>query len=110
MQVTPEKKEPVPSEAAGGKSDLDRGAEGPVRPAPENRWRPIVAVLLSLIFAGLGHLYLKRYGRGGLLLFLALFLFRTSGYSPRAMMLNAILFVFSAFDAFSFAKRGYGIM
>lgn len=109
MQVTPEKKEPVPSEAAD-KPGMDRRTDGPVQPAPETRWRPIVAVLLSLVFAGLGHLYLKRYGRGGLLLFLALFLFRTSGYSPRAMMLNVILFVFSAFDAFSFAKRGYGIM
>lgn len=110
MQVTPQKKEPPPSEAAGAKSDLDKGAEGSVRPAPENRWRPIVAALLSLLFAGLGHLYLRRYGRGGLLLILALFLLRTSGYSPRAMMLNVILFVFSAFDAYSFGKRGFGII
>lgn len=110
MQVSPDKKEPPPTKEAGAKSEGEQRIEGPVRLEPENRWKPIIAVLLSLIFAGLGHLYLKRYGRGGLLLFLGLFLLRTSGYSPRAMMLNVILFVFSAFDAYSWGKRGFGII
>ena len=73
-------------------------------------WRPIIAALLSLLFAGLGHFYLRRYGRGILFAGLAYFLFTISDYSPRAMMLNVILFIVSAFDAFSFAKRGFGIL
>ncbi|MFY9268242.1 MAG: hypothetical protein WAO55_00665 [Candidatus Manganitrophaceae bacterium] len=72
-------------------------------------WRPTIAAVLSLVFAGLGHFYLRRYGRGAVFLFLALLLFRLSGYSPRAYMLNLTLFIFAAFDAFSFAKRGFGI-
>ena len=83
-------------------------AEGSVEPTVV--WRPIVAALLSLIFAGLGHVYLRRYGRGVLFLGMSLFLLTVSDYSPRAWMLNVILFVFSAFDAFSFGKRGFGIL
>lgn len=73
-------------------------------------WKPIIAAALSFLFAGLGHLYLRQYLRGGLYLLLASFLYRISGYSPRAEMLNMILFVFAAFDAFSFGKRGHGIV
>lgn len=104
MQVTPEKKEtPPPAEAKseGGKRTEDAVESDPVR--------PIIAAVLSLVFAGLGHLYLRKWGRGCTFLFLAFFLFRISGYSPRAMMLNVVLFVFAAFDAFSFGKRGFGI-
>jgi hypothetical protein len=73
-------------------------------------WKPIVAAALSFLFAGLGHLYLRQYLRGSVFLVLGFFLYRISGYSPRAEMLNAILFVYSAFDAFSFGKRGHGII
>jgi len=79
-------------------------------PAPSGTtWKPIVAAALSVLFAGLGHLFLRQYLRGGAYLVLAFFLYRISGYSPRAEMLNLILFIFSAVDAFSFAKRGFGI-
>lgn len=104
MQVTPEKKETPPSAEAkleSGKSTEDRFEPDPVR--------PIIAAVLSLVFAGLGHLYLRKWGRGASILFVAAFLFKISGYSPRAMMLNVALFVFSAFDAYSFGKRGFGI-
>lgn len=73
-------------------------------------WKPFVAAALSLVFAGLGHLYVRQYLRGGVFLVLAFFLYRISGYSPRAEMLNMVLFVIAAFDAFSFGKRGHGIV
>ncbi|GEM_PF-2553450 len=110
MQVTPEKKETPSSEEVGPKSELEKGKTTELPTGSETLWRAIIAALLSLVFAGLGHLYLRRYGRAFLYLLLGLFLLRTSGYSPRAMMLNIILFVFSAFDAFSLARRGYGIV
>jgi hypothetical protein len=73
-------------------------------------WRPIIAAALSFLFAGLGHFYLRQYVRGGIFFVLAFFLYRISGYSPRAEMLNLIVFVFAAFDAFSFGKRGHGVI
>jgi TM2 domain-containing membrane protein YozV len=73
-------------------------------------WKPLVAAALSFLFAGLGHLYLRRYARGSVFLVMAIFLYRISGYSPRAEMLNVILFVFAAFDAYSYGKRGHGIV
>lgn len=109
MQTTPEKKETPSSEEAGpAEAELkkEKKTEDHVEPDPV---RPIIAAVLSLVFAGLGHLYLRKWGRGCTFLFLAFFLFRISGYSPRAMMLNVVLFVFAAFDAFSFGKRGFGI-
>lgn len=111
MQMTPEKKETPSSERAGppveASSEKEKKTEDPVE---SDLVRPIVAAVLSLVFAGLGHLYLRKWGRGVSILFVAAFLFKISGYSPRAMMLNVVLFVFSAFDAFSYGKRGYGIV
>ena len=77
---------------------------------PKSVWRPIIAAVLSLVFAGLGHLYLREYVRGALFLFIALFLYSISDYSARAFILNIALFIFSAFDAYSFGKRGEGII
>jgi hypothetical protein len=105
MQVTPEKKETLPPaevKSASGRPTENRFESDPMR--------AIIASVLSLVFAGLGHLYLRKWGRGVSILFVAAFLFKISGYSPRAMMLNVVLFVFSAFDAFSFGKRGHGIV
>jgi hypothetical protein len=73
-------------------------------------WRPLIAAGLSLVFAGLGHLYLRQYGRGIIILIVAYFLLTLSDYSPRSWLLNIVLFIFSAFDAFSFGKRGHGIV
>ncbi|MBI3802167.1 MAG: hypothetical protein HY282_00190 [Nitrospirae bacterium] len=111
MQAMPDKKESPPSATdrdMEAKVEGVKPAEGPVGPKPV--WRPILAALLSLVFAGLGHLFLRQYLRGVLFIFFALSLLGISDYSPRAMMLNIILFVFSAFDAFSFAKRGFGVI
>lgn len=79
-----------------------QAAEAPV-------WKPVIAAALSVLFAGLGHFFLRQFLRGGVFFVLALFLYRISGYSPRAEMLNLVLFVVAAFDAFSFGKRGHGI-
>jgi len=110
MQITPDKKERPSSEEAGdlspAKLESEKRREDRVESDPT---RPIIAVVLSLVFAGLGHLYLRQWGRGASILFVAAFLFKISGYSPRAMMLNVALFIFSAFDAYSFGKRGFGI-
>lgn len=73
-------------------------------------WKPIIAAALSFLFAGLGHFYLREYLRGGVYFVLAAFLYKISGYSPRAEMLNMVLFVFAAFDAYSFGRRGHGIV
>ncbi len=112
MQMMPEKKETPPTEEAGppAEAEWEKGKTAEARVGSKLPWRPMLAALLSLVFAGLGHLYLRRYGRGFLFLGLGLFFYQISGYSPRAMMLNVILFVFSAFDAFSWGKRGIGII
>lgn len=111
MKMTPEKKETIPLEEAGPSSEpkleQEKKTENRIESDPV---RPVIAAVLSLVFAGLGHLYLRKWGRGVSILFVAAFLFKISGYSPRAMMLNVVLFVFSAFDAFSFGKRGHGIV
>lgn len=73
-------------------------------------WKTMAAVLLSLVFAGLGHLILKEYLRGGVFLFVAFTVNFFSGYYPAAILLNFIIFIFSAFDAFSIANRGYPIV
>jgi TM2 domain-containing membrane protein YozV len=110
MQMTPEKEETPSSEKAGhpAEAKLEKGkkAEDRIESDPV---RPIIAAVLSLVFAGLGHFYLRKWGRGVSIFFVAAFLFKISGYAPRAMMLNVALFVFSAFDAYSFGKRGFGI-
>lgn len=112
MQVTPEKKETPPAEGANRSAEAkpETGKIGEDHVEPKVVWRPIIAALLSLVFAGLGHLYLRLYGRAFLYLFLGLLFYQLSDYSPRSMIFNVILFIFSAFDAFSFGKRGYGII
>jgi len=69
----------------------------------------ITAVLLSLVFAGLGHLFL--FNDRGLFLFtLALILYFFTPVWEIAFYLNIMLFVFSAVDSFSIAYRGHGII
>lgn len=104
MEGTPERKENASSAEArpeGGRPTGERAG---------SLARPLIAAGLSLLFAGVGHLYLRRYTRGILILIIALFLWRISDYSPRSYLLNVIVFVFAAFDAFSLAKRGIGIL
>jgi hypothetical protein len=69
----------------------------------------VTAALLSLVFAGLGHLFL--FNDRGLLLFgAALILYFFTPVWEAAFYLNSMLFVFSAVDAFSIGYRGYGII
>jgi len=69
----------------------------------------LVAALFSLLFAGLGHLYIREYGRGFFFILGGTFAFMISDYSPRYSLLNVVLFIVSAIDSFSFGKRGFGI-
>ncbi|MBI3358138.1 MAG: hypothetical protein HY037_00885 [Nitrospirae bacterium] len=71
--------------------------------------KPIIAAMLSLGFAGLGHLLLREYGRALLFVIPALFLWKLSDYWPQMTLANMILFIFCAVDAFSLGKRGIGI-
>ena len=69
----------------------------------------ITAALLSLVFAGLGHLFLFQ-DRGLLLFGLAIVLYFFTPIWEFAFYLNSMLFIFSAVDAFSIGYRGYGII
>lgn len=69
----------------------------------------ITAALLSLVFAGLGHLFL--FSDRGLLFFgLAIVLYFFTPMWEFAFYLNTMLFIFSAVDAFSIGYRGFGIV
>jgi len=70
----------------------------------------LIAGLFSLIFAGLGQLYVREYGRAFLFILIAVFSYMTTGYSGKAWVLNNVVFILSAVDAFSIAKRGIGII
>ena len=70
----------------------------------------ILAGFFSLIFAGLGQLYVREYGSALLFIIIAVFSYMTTGYSGKAWVLNNILFIVAAIDAFSYGKRGIGIL
>jgi hypothetical protein len=69
----------------------------------------ITAALLSLVFAGLGHLFLF-HDRGLFLFVLAILLYFFSPMWELAFYLNTMLFIFSAADSFSIGYRGFGIV
>jgi hypothetical protein len=69
----------------------------------------ITAALLSLVFAGLGHLFLFN-DRGLFLIVLAILLYFFRPMWELAYYLNMMLFIFSAVDAFSIGYRGFGII
>ncbi len=70
----------------------------------------LIAGFFSLIFAGLGQLYVREYGRGMLFIIVAVFAHMTINYSAKSWVFNNILFIISAVDAFSLGKRGIGIL
>ncbi len=70
----------------------------------------LVAGIFSLIFAGLGQFYVRQYLRGFLFSFGAVFTYMIREYSPRSIVFNIVLFIIAAIDAFSFGKRGIGIL
>lgn len=70
----------------------------------------LLAGFFSLVFAGLGQLYVREYGRALLFITAAVFGYMTTGYSGKAWVFNNILFIIAAMDAFSYGKRGIGIL
>lgn len=78
--------------------------------APQPLWKSITAALLSLLFAGLGHLLLEQYLRAGILIAAGLMIYTLTTYWPPLTALNIVLFIFAAFDAFSIGRRGFGII
>jgi hypothetical protein len=72
-------------------------------------WKAAVAVGLSLIFAGLGHLFLRQWLRGFAFLLPNYFLYTISGYWPNGVLINIVCFIVSAVDAYAIAKNGHGI-
>ncbi len=70
----------------------------------------VIAGLFSLAFAGFGQLYVRQYARGIFFIVVAVFSYMTTDYSAKAWVLNIVVFIFAAIDAFSFGKRGIGIV
>ncbi len=75
----------------------------------EKTWHGIRAASLSIL-AGLGHLYLgEKTGYTFLDFGLALLIISRTIWPP-AELLYLSFAIFSAFDAFSIARRGHGLM
>ncbi|MBM4122090.1 MAG: hypothetical protein FJ249_05820 [Nitrospira sp.] len=75
----------------------------------EKTWHGLRAASLSLV-AGMGHLYLgEKRGYAVLAFGLALLIIARSIWPP-AELLYLSLAIVSAFDAYSIAKRGHGLM
>ena len=73
-------------------------------------WKPVLAALLSLVFAGIGHLFVRAYLRAFAFFVPNWFLYTISGYWPNGVLLNIVCFIVAAFDAYSLAKNGRGIL
>jgi len=75
----------------------------------EKTWHGLRAATLSVV-AGLGHLYLgEKRGYTVLAFGLALLMISRTIWRP-AELLYLSFAIFSAFDAYSIAKRGHGLM
>ena len=75
----------------------------------EKAWHGLRAASLSVV-AGLGHLYLGEKTWYGFLAFgLSLLVISRTVWRP-AELLYVSFAIFSAFDAFSIARRGHGLM
>jgi hypothetical protein len=73
--------------------------------------RAIFAAALSLALAGLGHLFLgQRRGMWFAIPSAILLYLHFAGLWESAQILFVALGIFAAFDAFSIAQRGYGII
>ena len=75
----------------------------------EKTWHGVRAASLSII-AGLGHLYLGEKSGYTFLAFGLTLLLISRILWPPAELLYLSFAIFSAMDAFSIAKRGYGLM
>jgi len=91
---------------------MEEGIAGPPTSRPHANvpvWKPVLAALLSLVFAGLGHLFVRAYFRAFSFFLPNGFLYVISDYWPNGVLLNIVCFIFAAFDAYSLAKNGRGI-
>ena len=80
-------------------------------PATGSMSRAVFAAALSLTLAGLGHLFLGQWRGVWFALPSALLLYlHIAGLWEFADVMFLALGIFSAFDAFSIAHRGYGII
>ncbi len=70
---------------------------------------PVAAAILSLCFAGMGHLIVGQYVRAIAFLVPNYFIYSISDYWPPGMLVNVVCFIIAAVDAFSFGRRGFGI-
>jgi hypothetical protein len=75
----------------------------------EKTWHGLRAASLSLV-AGVGHLYLGEKRGYTIFVFGMALLIISRTVWPPAELLYVSLVIFSAFDAYSVAKRGYGLM
>src|SRR2546425_12058470 len=79
--------------------------------APGSMGRAVFAAVLCLALAGLGHIFLGQWRGIWFAIPSALFLYlHFAGLWEFADVAFLMLGIFSAFDAFSFAQRGYGII
>jgi len=77
--------------------------------AREKTWHGLRAASLSVV-AGIGHLYLGEKRGYTIFLFGMALLVVSRFVWPPAELLYISLAIYSAFDAFAIAKRGYGLM
>jgi hypothetical protein len=75
----------------------------------EKTWHGLRAASLSLV-AGVGHLYLGEKRGYTIFIFGMALLIISRTLWPPADLVYVSLVIFSAFDAYSIAKRGYGLM
>jgi hypothetical protein len=75
----------------------------------EKTWHGVRAATLSML-AGLGHLYLGEKSGYTFLAFGTTLIVVSRTIWPPAELLYLSFAIFSAFDAFSIAKRGHGLM
>ena len=74
----------------------------------EKTWDGLRAASLSIV-PGVGHLYLGRKRGYGFLILAGIVLLVSWFYWPRVEVLYPSLAIFSGFDAYAIAKRGYGL-
>lgn len=70
--------------------------------------RPLVAAILSVLVAGLGHLYLGKFSRGVIFLFLELVIAWSCfslNFTPTGLILNLLIGFLAAFDAYKIAEE-----
>ena len=97
--------------AAAGLGGCNSSRIGRVELRVQGTGRAVFAAVLCLALAGLGHMFLGQWRGIWFAIPSALFLYlHFAGLWEFADVAFLMLGIFSAFDAFSIAKRGYGII